>query len=245
MKYPRIRTIEFQWNLDGPLEYTSPQDIVKWVKESGLNGSINDIEHGIVDHVNSLYKHHNPYDKSKYAEYRCNGVAARINYMDACNWDYYMEIWKNDAMVMMTRIQAGELHGTTSGNAAALSFLSHCVLYISMMLVDSALWEDSTDSNNNMAIEEDFMKKTKVFRDTFKGYKMFGVWETDEKGEKVGKYPLVAVGTRKAAALAAHADELNQFVVENSDGSATTKYNTTKLDEDEREQLKVLMNKMS
>jgi hypothetical protein len=113
-----------------------------------------------------------------------------------------------------------------------------------MMLVDSILWNDSTDSINSMVIEEDLMKKTKAFRDEFKGHKTFAVWEVDNNGEKVGKYPVISVGFRKAEALAGHVEELGQFVAEGKDG-ATTKFNTSKLSEDERSQLTSLLNKMT
>ena len=53
--------------------------------------------------------------------------------------------------------------------------------------------------------------KTKVFLDTFKGSKVFAVWEVDESGEKVGQYPLFSMGTKKAIALMYHLEEFKEF----------------------------------
>jgi hypothetical protein len=53
--------------------------------------------------------------------------------------------------------------------------------------------------------------KTKVFLDTFKGSKVFAVWEIDESGEKVGQYPLFSMGAKKAIALMYHLEEFKEF----------------------------------
>jgi hypothetical protein len=57
--------------------------------------------------------------------------------------------------------------------------------------------------------------KTKVFIDTFKGSKIFAVWEVDETYQKVGQYPLFSMGTKKAHALMLHLEEFKQYA-ENS-----------------------------
>ena len=56
---------------------------------------------------------------------------------------------------------------------------------------------------------------TKVFQDLFKGHKMFAVWEVDEAGNKVGQYPLVNFGGKKANVLMDHLAELKEFVEAN------------------------------
>lgn len=53
---------------------------------------------------------------------------------------------------------------------------------------------------------------TKVFIDEFKGHQMFTVWLVDEDGEKVGKYPIVSFGLKKAVAISDHVEELKQFI---------------------------------
>lgn len=53
--------------------------------------------------------------------------------------------------------------------------------------------------------------KTKVFLDEFKGNKLFSVWEVDENDNKVGQYPLVSMGGRKAIALLSHLEDFKDF----------------------------------
>ena len=53
--------------------------------------------------------------------------------------------------------------------------------------------------------------KTKVFLEEFKGHPMFAIWEVDEQGNKIGQYPLLSMGAKKANALAAHIQELKAF----------------------------------
>lgn len=55
-------------------------------------------------------------------------------------------------------------------------------------------------------------KKTKVFIDSYKGKKIFAVWNVDEHGNKDGRYPVVSLGARKATELINNIDELNKFV---------------------------------
>ena len=53
--------------------------------------------------------------------------------------------------------------------------------------------------------------KTKVFLDEFKGNKLFAVWEVDENGNKVGDYPIVSMGGKKAIALCNHLEDFKDF----------------------------------
>ena len=85
---------------------------------------------------------------------------------------------------------------------------------------------------------------TKVFRDEYKGHKMFSVWEVDAQGEKSGKSPVVAFAIRKARAIATHVEELKEFVAENP-GDSVAKYDTEKLSNEEKDQLTQLLGKMS
>jgi hypothetical protein len=55
---------------------------------------------------------------------------------------------------------------------------------------------------------------TKVFKDEFKGHELFAVWEVDAAGNKVGAYPMVSLGRKKAAAITGHWDEFKQFAEE-------------------------------
>ena len=55
--------------------------------------------------------------------------------------------------------------------------------------------------------------KTKAFIEEYKGLLVFAIWEVDECGDKVGAYPLLSMGTKKAKALAKHLDQLQQFVM--------------------------------
>jgi hypothetical protein len=54
----------------------------------------------------------------------------------------------------------------------------------------------------------------KVFKDTFKGHDIFAVWETDDSGNKVGKYPAVSFGRKKAQMLVQFITELQAFAKE-------------------------------
>lgn len=53
--------------------------------------------------------------------------------------------------------------------------------------------------------------KTKVFLEEFKGSKVFSVWEVDDAGAKVGQYPLVSMGARKAVSLMNHFEDFKQY----------------------------------
>jgi hypothetical protein len=57
---------------------------------------------------------------------------------------------------------------------------------------------------------------TKVFIDTYKGNKIFAVWNVDENGNKTGQYPVVSFGAKKAIGLMQHLDELNAFAAATS-----------------------------
>ena len=54
--------------------------------------------------------------------------------------------------------------------------------------------------------------RSKVFIDDFKGHKLFAVWEVDDNGEKVGNFPIVSVGSKKAATILQHLQELQEYV---------------------------------
>lgn len=54
--------------------------------------------------------------------------------------------------------------------------------------------------------------KTKVFFDTFKGHKLFAVWEVDDMDNKVGQYPLFSLGAKKAVALSKHLEEFKDYL---------------------------------
>ena len=56
------------------------------------------------------------------------------------------------------------------------------------------------------------MNKTKIFVEKFKGYDCFSVWPVDESGNKIGQYPILSMGAKKAAAVLKHMDELKGFV---------------------------------
>lgn len=64
--------------------------------------------------------------------------------------------------------------------------------------------------------------KTKVFFDTYKGYKMFAIWEVDEQGNKVGDSPIISFGSRKAKALMSHFGDLKDYI-EASESDAKAK----------------------
>ncbi len=53
--------------------------------------------------------------------------------------------------------------------------------------------------------------KTRVFFDEFKGNKLFAVWEVDDQGNKVGDYPIVSFGGKKAISLCNHLEDLKDF----------------------------------
>ncbi len=54
--------------------------------------------------------------------------------------------------------------------------------------------------------------KTAVFVEDYKGKPTFGIWNVDADGDKVGDYPLIAFGLKKAEALIDHRDELEEYV---------------------------------
>lgn len=59
--------------------------------------------------------------------------------------------------------------------------------------------------------EEGSYMKTRVFFDEFKGNKLFAVWEVDDQGNKVGDFPIVSFGGKKAIALVNHLEDLKDF----------------------------------
>ena len=57
-------------------------------------------------------------------------------------------------------------------------------------------------------------KSTKVFVETFKGHAICGVWNVDENGQKIGKYPIVSMGLKKSIAVLEHQDAITNFIKE-------------------------------
>ena len=53
---------------------------------------------------------------------------------------------------------------------------------------------------------------TKVFIDTFKGSKVFSIWEVDEEGKKTAPAPVISCGVKKAQTLVVHKEALDQFL---------------------------------
>lgn len=67
---------------------------------------------------------------------------------------------------------------------------------------------------------------TKCFKEKFKGSNIIAVWEVDKEGNKVGTYPLVSFGVKKAKIISEHIDEIDRFVYEiesASEADAVTK----------------------
>ncbi len=54
--------------------------------------------------------------------------------------------------------------------------------------------------------------QTAAFVDEYKGKATFGIWSVDEDGDKVGDYPLIAFGIKKAEALMEHMAALEEYV---------------------------------
>jgi hypothetical protein len=93
VKPVQLRRIDYQWNKDGPLDYKSPEDVVKWVQQSGFNESIDPIVKDVNEYFDALYKYGAVYDKMRYAEYRRDGINIRLNCgVERDQHDYYMEI---------------------------------------------------------------------------------------------------------------------------------------------------------
>ena len=57
--------------------------------------------------------------------------------------------------------------------------------------------------------------RTKVFIESFKGNKVLSVWNVDnDTNEKIGKFPLISFGLRKAKSIVDHIDKIKEFVKE-------------------------------
>lgn len=54
--------------------------------------------------------------------------------------------------------------------------------------------------------------ETKVFKEKFGNGITFAVWPVDEEGNKVGEFPIIAFGKRKAEAIMNHVEELEAYV---------------------------------
>jgi len=53
---------------------------------------------------------------------------------------------------------------------------------------------------------------TAAFIEDYKGKPTFGIWNVDADGDKVGDYPLIAFGMKKAEALMEHIDDLEEYI---------------------------------
>lgn len=60
-------------------------------------------------------------------------------------------------------------------------------------------------------------KKTKAFFEDFKGHPVIALWEVDPAGNKVGQYPVISLGVRKAKVLLSHIEELKRFAADRKD----------------------------
>lgn len=60
-------------------------------------------------------------------------------------------------------------------------------------------------------------KKVNLFIEDFGKSKVFGIWEVDDKGEKVSKFPVVSLGKVKLKALMKYEKELKKFIEEKND----------------------------
>lgn len=56
------------------------------------------------------------------------------------------------------------------------------------------------------------MKETKVFIEDFKGNKLLAIWEVDQDGNKVGAFPIISFGRKKAEAIVKHENEVKNWV---------------------------------
>jgi len=53
--------------------------------------------------------------------------------------------------------------------------------------------------------------KSKVFVESFKGSNVFSVWEVDDSDNKIGQYPLVSLGEKKATSLMRHIEDFIEY----------------------------------
>lgn len=56
------------------------------------------------------------------------------------------------------------------------------------------------------------MLKSKLELGKWEGKDTLSIWEVNDQGDKIKKFPLVAFGLRKAQAILAHIEEIKQFV---------------------------------
>lgn len=54
--------------------------------------------------------------------------------------------------------------------------------------------------------------KTKLCIEDYKGNEVISVWEVDDKDEKVGKFPIVSFGKKKAEAVLKHSQEIQNYL---------------------------------
>jgi hypothetical protein len=50
--------------------------------------------------------------------------------------------------------------------------------------------------------------KHRIFTEKFKGHDIIAVWEVDPCGNKVGKYPVISFGTKKAEVIIEHIESI-------------------------------------
>jgi hypothetical protein len=55
-------------------------------------------------------------------------------------------------------------------------------------------------------------KKLKAFEEVFKNHPILAIWEVDETGNKVGKFPVISFGRSKAEAITQLMTDIQTFV---------------------------------
>jgi hypothetical protein len=251
-----MRYLEYDWNKQCSLPYASATEVVEWVNCSGLLGYIDEIAENIQIKLTKQLYYFGSAKAHEYIEYPMDGVSTRItagrHYSDC---EYYFEIWDKEDMVLRSRVKVLELKrndlslSLLDHNVIAHKFIAYCMLYVSAMLLDDVLLNDSTESkfartDGILYLEEgEDIMKTKVFYDEYKGHKLFAIWKVDEDGNKIGDKPEYSFGRKKAKVLAPHVGEISTFIEQNQDGART--YDTTKLSDDEQKTLDLLLSKMN
>lgn len=56
--------------------------------------------------------------------------------------------------------------------------------------------------------------KTKSFKELYKGQTIFAIWEVDEQDKKVGQYPILSFGLKKAKVMNDHIQDLKNFIAD-------------------------------
>jgi len=60
-------------------------------------------------------------------------------------------------------------------------------------------------------------KNTKVFVEEFKGKELCAIWEVTADGEKVGSFPVLSFGAKKAEAIIKHMAEIKSYLESHKD----------------------------